>query len=154
MWILIRQPNAAISIFQSISKIKINFVMKKVFKICTGLLVVITVSLNSCKKDYGNLNNPTVEDFLANATRDQLNNLVSGTESGMRTNLGLYLDEVGVICREMYRFSGAEPRYTTDLLGAGDATLGNNNFYINNPWGSRYRVVKNCNTLIASAQHS
>jgi hypothetical protein len=151
MWILILQPNVQISIFRSISKIKIIFIMKKVFKIYTILLVFITVSFLSCKKDYGNLNNPTVEDFLNNATRDQLNNLVSGTESGMRNNLGLYLDEVGVIGREMYRFSGAEPRYTTDLLGGGESTLGNNNFYINNPWGSRYRVVKNCNTLEESA---
>ena len=122
--------------------------MKKVFKIYTVFLVAITVSLYSCKKDYGNLNNPTVEAFLNNATRDQLNNLVSGTESGMRNTLGLYLDDIGVIGREMYRFSGAEPRFTTDLLGANESTLGNNNFYITNPWASRYRVVKNCNTLI------
>lgn len=108
----------------------------------------------SCKKDYGNLNNPTVEAFLNNATRDQLNNLVSGTESGMRNNIGLYLDDVGVIGREMYRFSGAEPRFTTDLLGGGASTLGNNNFYITNPWSARYRVVKNCNTLIESAKNS
>ncbi|MBS1600237.1 MAG: RagB/SusD family nutrient uptake outer membrane protein [Bacteroidetes bacterium] len=127
--------------------------MKKV-KIYSIFLVAITVSLWSCKKEYGNLNNPTVEDFLVNATKDQLNNLVSGTESGMRNNVGLYLDDVGVIGREMYRFSGAEPRFTTDLLGGGASTLGNNNFYITNPWSSRYRVIKNCNTLVEAAQNS
>jgi hypothetical protein len=40
--------------------------------------------LSSCKKDFGNLNNATVEDFLKNASVSDLNNLVSGTESGMR----------------------------------------------------------------------
>lgn len=108
----------------------------------------------SCKKDYGNLNNPTVEDYLQNATKDQLNNLVTGTESSMRNELGLYLDDIGVLGREMYRFSGADPRYTTDLLGASDATLNNTGFYITNTWTAKYRVVKNCNLLIEAVNNS
>jgi len=107
-----------------------------------------------CKKDYGNLNNATVEDFEDNASSDKLNNLVSGTESGMRNTLALYLDDVGTIGREGYHFSLAEPRYLTDLLGANDATLSNSNFYITNTWADRYRVVKNCNILIQSALNS
>jgi hypothetical protein len=54
----------------------------------------------------------------------------------------------------MYRFSASEPRYVTDLLGAGSATLGNNNFYITNPWTSRYQVVANCNLLYQAATNS
>src|SRR4030095_13531004 len=88
------------------------------------------------------------------ATRNDLNNLVTGTESGMRNNIGLYLDDVGSIGREIYRFSPAEPRYVTDLLGGGDAILTSSNFYITNPWASRYRVVKNCNLLIQAATNS
>jgi hypothetical protein len=128
--------------------------MKKIIKINTLLLIVVAFSFSSCKKDYGNLNSPTAEDFLKNASSDQLNNLVSGTESAMRINLGLYLDDVGVIGREMYRFSTGDPRYTTDLLGAVDAHLENTGFYIINTWASRYRVVKNCNLLIEAAANS
>src|SRR5580658_3240244 len=108
----------------------------------------------SCKKDYGDLNQATVQAFTANATEGELNNLVSGTESGMRTNLALYLDDCGILGREMYHFSPSEPRYVTDLLGASGATLSNSNFYITNPWASRYQVIKNCNVLIASATNS
>jgi hypothetical protein len=54
----------------------------------------------------------------------------------------------------MYHFSPSEPRYVTDLLGAAGATLSNSNFYITNPWASRYQVIKNCNVLIASAANS
>ena len=115
---------------------------------------MLVFSFSSCKKDYGNLNSPTAEDFLKNATQSELNNLVSGTESAMRINLGLYLDDVGVIGREMYRFSTGDPRYTTDLLGASDAHLENTGFYITNLWASRYRVVKNCNLLIEAATNS
>lgn len=112
------------------------------------------LALASCKKEYGNLNSPTVEDFIKNATSSQLNNLVSGTESGMRLQLALYLDDVATIGREGYRFSGSEPRYVTDLLGANANQLTNSNFYITNPWAARYRVVKNCNVLIQSATNS
>jgi starch-binding outer membrane protein, SusD/RagB family len=115
---------------------------------------MIAVTIVSCQKDYGNLNSPTAENFLTNATAGDLNNLVTGTESGLRNNLGVYLDDVGSIGREEYRFSPAEPRYVTDLLGAADATLTNSNFYITNPWASRYRVIKNCNLLIQAAANS
>ena len=117
-------------------------------------ILLAAVFFSACKKDYGNLNSPTIEQFSGNATKSDLNNLVSGTESGMRTNLSFYLDDIGTIGREGYRFSGSEPRYVTDLLGANDATLSNSNFYITNPWAARYRVVKNCNILIQAATNS
>lgn len=127
--------------------------MKKMINL-NILFIVLVVSFYSCKKDYGNLNSPTVEDFLKDASKDQLNNLVSGTESAMRINLGLYLDDVGVLGREMYRFSNADPSFTTDLLGAADATLNSSSFYIVNAWTGKYRVVKNCNLLIDAANKS
>jgi len=105
----------------------------------------------ACHKDFGDLNEPTVQAFTTNATVAELNNLVSGTESGLRNNLALYLDDVGIIGREMYHFSASEPRYVTDLLGASGATLSGSNFYITNTWASRYQVVKNCNILEQAA---
>ncbi len=128
--------------------------MFKINSIYILILFITALAMPSCEKDYGNLNNPTVEAYLENATRDQLNNLVSGTESSMRNELGLYLDDVGVLGREMYRFSVADPRYTTDLLGANDAMLNNTGFYITNVWTAKYRVVKNCNLLIEAANNS
>lgn len=117
-------------------------------------LVILAIGFAGCKKDFGNLNSPTEEELLKNPTKDQLNNLVTGTESAMRNNIGLYLDDVGVIGREMYRFSTGDPRYTTDLLGASNAQLDNTGFYLTNTWASRYRVVRNCNLLINAAQAS
>jgi hypothetical protein len=128
--------------------------MKHSKYIYTAVVMATAIFFSSCKKDYGNLNSPTIEQFLGNASKSELNNLVSGTESGMRNNIAFYLDDAGIIGREGYRFSGSEPRYVTDLLGANDATLSNSNFYITNPWAARYRVVKNCNTLILAATNS
>src|SRR6187455_2651513 len=98
--------------------------MKKILSFQTiAAAITLVVVMSSCKKDFGNLNSPTVESFLDNATESQLNNLVTGTESGMRNSLSFYLDDVGTLGREGYRFSPSEPRYVTDLLGANDNTL-------------------------------
>ncbi len=128
--------------------------MKRSINIYILLLLAAVSVLPSCKKEYGNLNGPTVEEYAKNASKDQLNGLVAGSLSGMRINDGIYLDAVGVIGREMYRFSNADPRYVTELLGSGSTTLNNTGFYVTNPWASRYRVVKNCNGLIEAATNS
>jgi starch-binding outer membrane protein, SusD/RagB family len=127
--------------------------MKKII-LNSLLFILVSSAVVSCQKDYGNLNGPTEENFLSEPTADNLNNLVTGIESGMRNNIGLYLDDVGTIGRENYRFSPSEPRYITDLLGADSSTLTNSNFYITNTWASRYRVVKNCNLLIEATPNA
>ncbi|MEP7196969.1 MAG: RagB/SusD family nutrient uptake outer membrane protein [Saprospiraceae bacterium] len=128
--------------------------MYKSYTLSTILLFLLTLFIASCDKDYGNLNNPTVDSYYNNANKSQLNNLVTGTESAMRNSLGFYLDDIGIIGREIYRFSNSDPRYYTDLLGANDAQLQSTGFYIVNVWASRYRVIKNCNLLIESANKS
>jgi len=128
--------------------------MKRINHIFLLLLLLNVLLSPACKKDYGNLNSPTAEQFLNDASQSELNNLVSGAQSGMRNNIALYLDDVGTIGREGYRFTTSEPRYVTDLLGANQGTLSNSNFYITNPWASRYRVVKNCNILVQAATNS
>ncbi len=117
-------------------------------------LFCLSLFVCSCKKDFGDLNQATVQAFTSDATEGELNNLVSGTESGMRNSVALYLDDIGIISREMYHFSPSEPRYVTDLLGASGATLNNSTFYITNTWASRYQDVKNCNVLISAATNS
>ena len=128
--------------------------MQKFIKKYSALSLVTALFLTACKKDYGDLNNATIESLSNNATQSELNNLVSGTESGMRNSLNFYLDDVSIIGRETYRFSNSEPRYTLDLLGGNGSTLNGSNFYITDPWAARYQVVKNCNTLIQAATNS
>ena len=60
--------------------------MKRIIhnNIITSFLLAIT--LISCKKEYGSLNGPSVEDYVKNATPAQLNSLVTGSLSGIRNN--------------------------------------------------------------------
>lgn len=128
--------------------------MQRNIKIYLLLFTGSILFFTGCKKDYGDLNSATMGQLSNNPTESELNNLVTGTESGMRNALNFYLDDVSIIGRETYRFSGSEPRYVLDLLGANDATLSGSNFYILNPWAARYSVVKNCNILIQAAGSS
>ncbi|WP_298299490.1 RagB/SusD family nutrient uptake outer membrane protein [Hydrotalea sp.] len=128
--------------------------MKKyIFEI---IFISIIILLNTaCKKaPIPYLNGPTSQQITTDATISELNNLVTGTESGLRNNIAIYLDVVSMIGREGYRFSGSEPRYTSDLLGAGSAILDNNTFYLTNPWGSRYNTIRNAYILIQAATNS
>lgn len=109
----------------------------------TSVAAMIAVGSSSCKIDEQvDPNFPSVSAIEANATVDELNNLVSGMESGMRNRFDTYLDGVCVIGREYYRFSGSDPRFTSDLLGKASAVLDPNTFYTTNPWADRYRVVR------------
>lgn len=126
--------------------------MKKLMMLYISCLLILAGLFTSCKKEIGSLNGPTIDDVSTNPTRFQLNNVVTGTESGMRNQMDFYLDDVGVIGRESYRFAGSEPRYVSDLPG--QVALDNNSFYTTNPWNARYRAVKNCNILIAGTTRS
>jgi len=98
--------------------------------------------------DRGDPNGPSLDGVLNDPTRGKIANVAAGIESGMRTDINLYLTDVGVIGREYIRFTASEPRFTADLLGGGTSVLDNNTFYITRPWAERYRVVRNANILI------
>lgn len=134
-----------------------NLIMK-IYNIFLNRIKVIGVlflllSTVSCEiEDIPDPNNPIFD--VDNATKESLNYLVTGTESGMRNNIDTYYDNAGVVGREYFRFSGSEPRFTSELLGFENAVLDNNTFYITNPWAARYQVVKNANFIIEGATNS
>jgi hypothetical protein len=102
--------------------------------------------------DPGNPNGLTT-DALDDPSRAQIANLAAGVESAMRTDINLYLTDVGSFGREYYRFSSSDPRFTADLLGQEGAVLDNNTFYLTRPWNERYRAVRTGNILISSLEN-
>ena len=125
--------------------------MKKATKYITALLSAAAL-IGSCKKiENKDLNNPTIGAIVSNPAKGELDNLVTGTEAGLRLSLSFYLDDAGAIGREMYRFSGSEPRYTSELLGGSTSVLDNNTFYITNPFASNLQDARNAYTIIEAA---
>lgn len=128
---------------------------KNIFLNKASIITIFSILfiLSGCKKlEEADLNAPSLS-ALENATLADLNSVVVGTESGMRDNYYFLIDDAGLIGREFYRYSSADPRYTQDLLSNG-SLIDNNTFYITNPWTARYRDIKNCNILIDAANSS
>lgn len=120
-------------------------------KYITKLIIPVfaTLSFVACQvSDFQDLNSPEVDAFENGLTRGDLQDLVGGILYSSRVTLGTYFDDCGVLGREYWRFSSSDPRFTTDLLGKGDAQLDNNTFYITNPWAARYITVKNANLIL------
>jgi len=95
-------------------------------------------------------NNTELGTVIENPTRSEVSTLVTGTESGLRTDLRIYHINMGMIGREMYRFLSAEPRNTGDLLGKGNSELDAGSFYTTRPWAAFYTNIRNANILIQS----
>lgn len=87
-------------------------------------------------------------------SKEQLGDDLLKALSDMRLGLEIYFDVTGVIGREIYVFSPIEQRYTIDLLGGGNATLSNNQFYITDPCTAQYKVIKNVMQVIKGAHQS
>lgn len=98
-------------------------------------------------------NNPSIGSVANNATRTQLNLLVTGIESEMRAGYGVYVTSSGTLARELWRFD-ADPRNTEDLLGKDDITLDNNTFYLTALYNNNYQVVKTCNILLEALENT
>ena len=116
------------------------------------ILFLATILLAGCDafsiEERPDPNGPSVEGITGDLTRDKIANLVVGIESGLRTDINLYLTDVGVTGREYYRYSASDPRFSAELLGQRQAQLNNNSFYITRPWAERYRVIRNSYILL------
>lgn len=114
-----------------------------------GCLALLGLFVASCEiEEVPDPNNLGFSEVLNEASAGEIQAVVNGIEHGMRERLGTYFDGSGVIGREWYRFSNSDPRFTSDLLGKGDAILDDNTFYTTNTFFERYRTIKNCNVLM------
>jgi len=114
------------------------------------LLLVFT----SCEiEEQIDPNGPSINSVLNDASITELNLLVTGIEARMRNGFDTYVTASGTVARELYRFD-ADPRNTSDLLGKEDAVLDANTFYLTAPFGTRYRVIKNANTLLEALDNT
>lgn len=113
-----------------------------IFQLAVVLSCFALIGTAGCQLDFPNPNAPIVENI-------PVQSLVTGAESGMRSDYAIYLRVVSSIGRETYYFEPADPRYTGELLRG---VIDPGGFLLNRPWGGRYRVVANCNFLLDKAK--
>ena len=120
----------------------------RIFIIKCILLVFPFVMLSSCTFDTViDLDGPSVDGVLNNASKGQLNELVVGTESNLRNGLGLV--PMATMARDLYVFN-AEPRTINEPLGKNGNALSP----ITGTWNGRYRAIKNANILMSAVSNT
>jgi len=122
----------------------------KYFVISAAMLVLASCNID----DLANPNGSSIEGFNQNASKSELQTLVTGMESLLRQEIGFYYDVTSIVGRDYYFFTGSDPRYTGEVLGKGESTLDNNGFYGNRPYYGRYKTVKNANVLINAVNNT
>lgn len=112
------------------------------------LLILPFLIMNSCTFDTViDLDGPSVDGVLKNASKGQLNELVVGTESNLRNGLGLV--PMATMARDLYVFN-AEPRTMNEPLGKNGNALSP----ITGTWSGRYRAIKNANILMTAVSNT
>ena len=125
----------------------------KLFKYLFISMFIIAAA--SCEiDDLANPNGSSIEGFSQNASKSELQTLVTGIEDLLRQEIGFYYDVTSIIGREYWFFTGSDPRYTGEVLGKGASQLDNAGFYGTRPYFGRYRTVKNANVLIEAVNNS
>lgn len=116
---------------------------------------VLFFAIGGCEiDDNPNPNGSSIGGFNQNASKSELQTLVTGIEDLVRQDFGFYYDVTAIIGREYYFFTGSDPRYTGEVLGKGDSQLDGAGFYGTRPYLGRYRTIKNANVLIDAVSNS
>lgn len=114
-----------------------------------GLLLAIA-AVNACKDTaVPDLNNPSLEGFIANPTRAQVETMARGVLDGDRTSQAGYIRDLEIIGRDAYNLDGSDPRWVTELL----INLDPGGFGARH-WGDRYRTIKNADILMQAVATS
>jgi len=120
------------------------------------IAILFAMSLvSSCDiEEQANPNGSSIEGFQLDASKSEMQTLVTGMESLLRQEINFYYDVTSIIGREYYFFTGSDPRYTGEVLGKGDAMLDNAGFYGNRPYFGRYKTIRNANVLLDAIANS
>ncbi|NIV92451.1 RagB/SusD family nutrient uptake outer membrane protein [candidate division KSB1 bacterium] len=110
-------------------------IVKRMAIFCSVFLLLVFMGCETL--DFNDPNAPTTENV-------GVQNLVTGTEAGMRLEFQGYLRDVALVGREAYFFAAEDPRFSTILSGP----LAAGGPFLNRPWNARYRVVGNANFLL------
>lgn len=132
--------------------------MKRFKTIIQLSVLTIAILISGCDilniDDRPDPNNTELSTVLENPNQSNLNTIIGGTVSGLRTDINLAYIDLSMIGREMYRFLSAEPRNTGDLLGKENAQLDPGSFYTTRPWSAYYANIRMTNILIQAVSNA
>lgn len=125
-----------------------------IYKISFALSLIFIFS--SCEVDeVTDPNNPSLGSVLGNASKAELQTLVSGLEARHRNYFGGTTEMFGSFGREIYAYFASDPRFFEDWLGIGLNGETYPDFFVSgSSYNTPYAAVKQANTLIDAANNS
>ena len=99
-------------------------------------------------------NNPSVAGVLQDASRGELQNMVTGLEARHRGYVGNATQLYGSFGRELWAFFESDPRFTIDWLGQQGITPYPNFFASGGVYNTPYQAIKQANLLIGAATNT
>lgn len=119
------------------------------------LLLAGTAAFNACTLDnIEDPNNPSITSVTNNATRGQLQTLVTGLEDMSKSYASTTANAEGTFGREIWYFNYNDPRNLQQWTGM-TVTVPDENFYgVGGIYSTPYRAVKQANVLISAAKNT
>lgn len=123
-------------------------------RLAAGLsLIVVATACNPLQLDpITDPNNPTVSGVLNNASRGELQNLLTGLEARSRGGLVATIQVFGTFARELW-YLNTDARYFTDMLGQGVAVYPDH-FGTGGTYGTPYQAIKQGNVLLEAVANT
>jgi hypothetical protein len=98
-------------------------------------------------------NNPTVSGVLRDASRGELQNLVTGLEARQRATISGIIPIFGAFGRELWSIN-TDPRSVTDLLGQGNLAAYPDHFGTGVTFQTPYQAIKAANLLMEAVENT
>lgn len=99
-------------------------------------------------------NNPSLSSVQSDASKAELQVLITGLEARHRGYLGNATQLFGVFGREVWAYFGSDPRFTRDWLGVGITETYPDFFSSGGTYTTPYQAIKQANVLIDAAENS
>lgn len=124
------------------------------------LIVLLAAGISACDfldpNEISDPNNPSIEGVLTNASKAQLQNLVTGLEERHRATTGAN-NIMSTFGREIYPLFASDPRFVNQWVGVGadaDAETDPTFFGSAGTYTTPYQAIRQGNVLIQSANNT
>ncbi|WP_250631505.1 RagB/SusD family nutrient uptake outer membrane protein [Rhodoflexus caldus] len=126
--------------------------------IYAGLLAVALLGNSGCSffklENAIDPNNPSLQSVSQNATRNQIQSLISGLEFRHRAHVFTVTAAFGCFGREIWYLNASDPRWQTDWLGQGGRRPDGQFFGVGPAYDAPYQTIKQGNVLLQAIRNT
>lgn len=127
-----------------------------------GKIVVFAVMVSACNPlqldEIQDPNNPSVGSVSENASREQIQFLITGLESRHRDYVTSVARSWNTFGREIWYLNASDPRFQTDWLGQNGRVPDRSYFGFGNTgggsWASPYQAIKQADVLLTASENT